>query len=71
MTQPSVTLGTIPAQVLGAALTPGSAGLYQIAVKLPIVSDGTYALQTSIGGVQSTASAMLSICSKSSCALAK
>ena len=67
MTPPTVTLGTIPAQVLGAALTPGSAGLYQIAVKLPIVADGTYSIQASIGSVQSPASAVLSICSKSSC----
>ncbi len=71
LTAPSVTLGRFPAQVLGAALTPGSAGLYQIAVQLPSVADGTYAIQASIGGVQSTAPAMLSICSKSSCAASK
>lgn len=32
---PSVTVGNTPAQVIGAALTPGTAGLYQIIVQLP------------------------------------
>jgi uncharacterized protein (TIGR03437 family) len=66
-TLPTVTLGSTPLQVLGAALTPGSAGLYQIAVQLPMVSDGTYPIQASIGGVQSPASTMLTICSTSTC----
>ena len=67
VTLPAVTLGSTPLQVLGAALTPGSAGLYQIAVQLPMVTDGTYPIQASIGGVQSPASAMITICAASSC----
>ena len=68
---PAVTLGSTPLQVLGAALSPGSAGLYQIAVQLPEVADGTYTIQASIGGAQSPVTARLSICSKSSCSLPK
>jgi uncharacterized protein (TIGR03437 family) len=70
-TLPAVTLGSTPLQVLGAALTPGAAGLYQIAVQLPIVSDGTYPIQASIGGAQSPASATLAICSTSTCSAGK
>jgi uncharacterized protein (TIGR03437 family) len=66
-TLPVVTLGSTPLQFLGAALTPGSAGLYQIAVQLPTVADGTYPIQASIGGAHSPASAMLAICSLSAC----
>jgi uncharacterized protein (TIGR03437 family) len=70
-TLPSVTLGSTPLQVFGAALTPGSAGLYQIAVQLPMVTDGTYPIQASIGGVQSPASTTLTICSASPCSIPK
>ena len=66
-TLPAVTLGGTTLQVLGAALTPGSAGLYQIAVQLPMLSDGTYSIQASIGGSQSPASTVLAICSTSTC----
>jgi len=66
-TVPAVTLGSTPLQVLGAALSPGSAGLYQIAVQLPTVPDGTYPVQASIGGAQSPATTMLTICSAANC----
>jgi uncharacterized protein (TIGR03437 family) len=66
-TLPSVTLGNTSLQVFGAALAPGSAGLYQIAVQLPMVADGTYPIQASIGGVQSPAAATLTICATSTC----
>jgi uncharacterized protein (TIGR03437 family) len=71
VTPPTVTLSGAPVQVLGAALTPGSAGLFQIAVQLPQVAEGTYTIQASIGGVQSPASTMLAICSTASCGLPK
>ena len=67
MTTPTVTLGSTSLQVLGAALTPGSAGLYQIAVQLPQIADGTYPIQASIGRAQSPASTMLTICSSANC----
>jgi uncharacterized protein (TIGR03437 family) len=70
-TLPVVTLGSTPLQVLGAALSPGSAGLYQIAVQLPTVPDGTYPIQASIGGMQSPGSTMLTICSTATCSAAK
>ena len=66
-TLPVVTLGSTTLQVLGAALSPGSAGLYQIAVQLPAVADGTYPIQASIGGALSPATTMLAICSSGSC----
>jgi uncharacterized protein (TIGR03437 family) len=71
MTLPAVNLGNTPVQVLGAALTPGSAGLFQVAIQLPTVADGTYPITASIGGVQSPASAMLTVCSTSDCSTGK
>jgi uncharacterized protein (TIGR03437 family) len=51
---PSVTLNNAPVIVLGAALTPGAAGLYQVDVQIPSsISDGDYQIQISIGGVTS------------------
>ena len=67
VTLPAVSLGSTPVPVLGAVLTPGSAGLYQIAIQLPALADGTYPIQTSIGGSQSPASTMLTICSTTAC----
>ena len=61
-TLPSINIGNIPATVDGAALASGSAGLYQIAVKVPgSLTDGDWPIQASIGGVQSTAGAILTV----------
>ena len=50
-TLPVLTVGGVQVQVLGAALAPGTAGLYQITVQLPAnVPTGTVAVQASIGG---------------------
>ena len=47
----SVSAGGIPATVLGAALTPGVAGLYQIAIQLPSsLPAGDVLLKASVGG---------------------
>lgn len=55
-TLPTVTVGGIPATVIGAALSPGSAGLYQVAIQLPSnVPTGAVALQASVSGSQSPA----------------
>jgi uncharacterized protein (TIGR03437 family) len=50
------------AQVLGAALAAGSAGLYQVAVQLPTVTDGNYSIRASIGGALSPVTTMITIC---------
>ncbi len=61
-TLPSVSIGNIPATVDGAALAPGSAGLYQIAIQVPgSLTDGDWPIQASIGGVASAAGAVLSV----------
>jgi uncharacterized protein (TIGR03437 family) len=61
-TLPSINIGNIPALVDGAALAPGSAGLYQIAVKVPAsLTDGDWPVQASIGGVQSPAGTILTV----------
>ena len=61
-TLPSINIGNIPALVDGAALASGSAGLYQIAVKVPgSLTDGDWPVQASIGGVQSPAGTILTV----------
>ena len=59
---PSVTVGGLPAQVVGAALSPGSAGLYQIVIVLPnAVADGDQAVVAQAGGVSSPAGVFITI----------
>jgi uncharacterized protein (TIGR03437 family) len=61
-TAPSVTINSSPAIVFGAALSPNSAGLYQIAIQVPnTLADGDYPIQVIIGGVQSPAGTILSV----------
>jgi len=53
-TQPTVMIGGAPVTVLSAVISPGSAGLYQIAIQLPAdVPTGAVAIQASVNGVQS------------------
>jgi uncharacterized protein (TIGR03437 family) len=59
---PTVTVDNIPAIVYGAALAPGSAGLYQIAIQVPnTLADGDWPIQASIGGTLSPTGIVLSI----------
>jgi uncharacterized protein (TIGR03437 family) len=59
---PTVTVNNTPAVVYGAALAPGSAGLYQIAIQVPpTLADGDWPIQASIGSVQSPTGTVLSI----------
>jgi len=61
-TLPSVTLNSSPITVLGAALSPGSAALYQVNVQIPSgLSNGDYSIQTSIGGVTSPLGIILTV----------
>jgi uncharacterized protein (TIGR03437 family) len=59
---PSVTMGNQPAIVYGAALAPGSVGLYQIAIQVPpSLGDGDWPIQALIGGIQSPPGTILSV----------
>ncbi|HEY1497349.1 MAG TPA: choice-of-anchor V domain-containing protein [Candidatus Solibacter sp.] len=58
----SVTIGNIDATVIGAALTPGNAGLYQIAVQVPAsVPDGDQTLIAQVAGMQSPSNVLLNV----------
>jgi uncharacterized protein (TIGR03437 family) len=49
----TVTVGGVPATVYGAALTPGDAGLYQVAIQIPSsLVDGDYAIVRLIASVE-------------------
>jgi uncharacterized protein (TIGR03437 family) len=55
-TNPTVTINNVAATVYGAALAPGFAGLYQVAIQVPTsLPDGDWPLVTTIGGVASPA----------------
>jgi len=59
----SVTVGGMPAQVYGAALAPGFAGLYQVAIQIPpSVPDGDLPVVATVdGGTQSPTSALITV----------
>lgn len=60
--QPNVTIDNVSATIYGAALAPGSVGLYQIAIQVPpSLADGDWAIQALIGGVLSPAGTVLSV----------
>jgi len=50
---PAVTVGGVSAQVIGAAISPGSAGLYQIAITVPDVPNGDEPIVVQSAGFQS------------------
>jgi uncharacterized protein (TIGR03437 family) len=54
-TPPTITVGGVPASLVGTpVLSPGSAGLYQVAIQLPsTVPTGVVSLQAAVGGVVS------------------
>jgi len=59
---PSVTINNIPATVYGAALAPGYAGLYQVAIQVPAsLADGDWPIVASIGGVKSVSGIVISV----------
>jgi len=58
----TVTVGGATATVYGAALAPGYAALYQVAIQLPSsLADGDYALVATINGVSSPSSTLITI----------
>jgi uncharacterized protein (TIGR03437 family) len=52
-TNPTVTIGGAAATVIATVLSPGSAGLYQVAVTVPNVADGDQEVLATVGGVTS------------------
>jgi uncharacterized protein (TIGR03437 family) len=58
----SVTLGNQPATVYGAALAPGYAGLYQVAIQIPASLDnGDYPVVATIAGAQSPSTTLITV----------
>ena len=58
----TVTIGNLPAQVLGAAIAPGNAGLYQVAVKVPAgVASGDQAVIATVSGIASAGGTYLTV----------
>jgi len=58
----TVTIGNIAASVVGAAISPGNPGLYQIAIQVPgSVPDGDLAVVALVSGIQSSSSVLLSV----------
>ena len=61
-TTPTINIDNSAVVVFGAALAPGSAGLYQIAIQVPgSIADGDYAIQAVAGGVQSPTGVVISV----------
>ena len=57
---PTVTVGGVATKVIGAFLTAGSAGLYQVSIQLPAtVPSGAAAVIASVGGVQTPPGVLL------------
>lgn len=58
----SVTVGTATATVYGAALAPGYAGLYQVAIQIPAgLADGDYPVVATINSVPSPSTTMITV----------
>ena len=61
-TLPTITINTISALTYGAALAPGFAALYQIAIQVPAtLPDGDWPIVARIGGVSSASGVLLSV----------
>jgi len=59
---PSITINNVAATVYGAALAPGFAGLYQVAIQIPSsLADGNWPVVATIGGVPSPAGVLLTV----------
>jgi uncharacterized protein (TIGR03437 family) len=58
----SLTIGGKPALVYGAALAPGYAGLYQVAIQVPAgLANGDYSVVATINGVLSPSTTMITV----------
>jgi uncharacterized protein (TIGR03437 family) len=50
----TATIGGSPAEVITGALSPGSVGLFEVKLRLPLIGSGSYSLQVSVNGVSSS-----------------
>ena len=58
----TVLIGNVQAQVIGAAISPGSAGAYQIAVPVPnTVADGDQPVVATVLGFSSPSNVLLNV----------
>jgi uncharacterized protein (TIGR03437 family) len=58
----TVTVGNQPAKVYGAALAPGYAGLYQVAIEIPgALADGDYPVVATVVGAQSPSTTLITV----------
>ena len=58
----TVKIGTADAQVFGAALSPGYAGLYQVAIQVPAsMADGDYVIRATVSSTTSPDGVILSV----------
>jgi uncharacterized protein (TIGR03437 family) len=58
----SIKIGSADAQVFGAALSPGFAGLYQVAIQVPAgMADGDYPLKATVSGASSPDGVILTV----------
>jgi len=61
-TAPTVMINNVAATVYGAALAPGFAGLYQVAIQVPSsLADGDWPIVATIGGVSSPSGMLLTV----------
>lgn len=57
-----MTVGGTPATVYGAALAPGFAGLYQVAIQIPnSLADGDYAVIATVSSAQSPSTTLITV----------
>jgi uncharacterized protein (TIGR03437 family) len=57
----TVTVGVEAAVVYGAALAPGYAGLYQVAIQIPSLANGDYPVEATVDGARSPASVLITV----------
>jgi uncharacterized protein (TIGR03437 family) len=58
----TVTVGNVPATVYGAALSAGYAGLYQVAIQIPLsLANGDYPIVSTVSGVQSPSTTLITV----------
>jgi uncharacterized protein (TIGR03437 family) len=59
---PSITVGGVQATVYGAALAPGFAGLYQIAIQIPLTAgSGDQPIVAQVGSVSSSGNVYVTV----------
>src|ERR1039458_5829326 len=57
-----VTVGSVPVTASATALSPGSAGLYQVVIQVPSsLANGDYPIVATVGGVQSPSGVKLTV----------